>query len=104
LASEGDPSQLKVFVNTRLAEPYVEAEARTSEEELLVRREQYQAEIPDGFLILLGALDTQDDRLQFLVTGIGKGREMWLVETGAIWGSLATDAVSICITKSMIAS
>jgi len=66
-----------------------------SEEELLVRREEYQAEIPDGVLILLAALDTQDDRLQYLVTGNGKGREMWLIETGAIWGALATDAVSM---------
>ena len=60
LAGEGDPSQLKVFVNTRLAE------ARMSEDELLVRREEYQADIPDGVLILLAALDTQDDRLQYL--------------------------------------
>ena len=95
LAGEGDPSQLKVFVNTRLAEPYVEAEARMSEDELLVRSEEYQAEIPDGVLILLAALDTQDNRLQYLMTGIGKGREMWLIETGAIWGALATDAVSM---------
>ena len=52
-----------MFVNTRLAEPYVEAEARMSEDELLLRREEYQAEIPDGVLILLAALGTQDDRL-----------------------------------------
>jgi phage terminase large subunit GpA-like protein len=92
LAAEGDPSQLKVWVNTRLAEAFVEKQPETSEDELLVRREPYSAEIPDGVLILLAAIDTQDDRLVYQIAGVGAGRELWLIEYGAIWGDLNTGA------------
>ncbi len=92
LADEGDSSWLRVIVNTRFAECFVEAEARMNEDDLLGRREEYEAEIPDGVLILLASVDSQDDRLCYQVSGIGRGREAWLIEYGTIWGDLATNA------------
>jgi phage terminase large subunit GpA-like protein len=42
--------------------------------------------IPKGILYLTAGADTQADRLVYLVVGWGKGRECWLLETGAIHG------------------
>src|SRR5215469_5920313 len=42
--------------------------------------------IPKGILYLTAGVDTQADRLVYLIVGWGKGRECWLVETGALHG------------------
>jgi phage terminase large subunit GpA-like protein len=44
------------------------------------------ATIPKGILYLTAGVDTQADRLVYLIVGWGKGRECWLVETGALYG------------------
>jgi phage terminase large subunit GpA-like protein len=44
------------------------------------------ATLPKGILYLTAGADCQADRLVYLIVGWGKGRECWLVETGAIHG------------------
>jgi phage terminase large subunit GpA-like protein len=44
------------------------------------------ATLPKGILYLTVGADCQADRLIYLVVGWGKGRECWLIETGAIHG------------------
>jgi phage terminase large subunit GpA-like protein len=94
LKHRGDVSQLKVFVNTRLSEPWQEENFEEGERlpDLLESAETYDAEVPAGVLTLLGSIDSQDDRLEYLVLGVGPVREYWLIETGVIWGNLITDA------------
>ena len=41
------------------------------------RRETYEAELPDGVLVLTCGVDTQDDRLEYEVLGHGRWGEKW---------------------------
>lgn len=86
LESKNDPEKLKVFVNTVLGETWEERGEIEDESVLLDRREEYQADLPDGVLILTLAVDTQDDRLEYEVIGWGYGEESWGIEKGIIWG------------------
>lgn len=77
----GDKSTMHTWENTTLGEPLepergdgVEAPA------LLLRRESFAAPVPAGVALLTRAVDTQDDRLEVLVTGWGPGEESWLIE------------------------
>jgi phage terminase large subunit GpA-like protein len=91
-AEEGDPTKLRVWKNLSAAEPWTQAEDPLRENELLARAEEYPAELPEGVRTILGAIDTQDDRLPFLVAGIGKGKQVWLLEYGTVVGRLESDA------------
>lgn len=86
LESKKDPEKFKVFVNTVLGESWEERGEIDDETILLDRRDEYEAEMPDGVLILTMAVDTQDDRLEYEVVGWGKGEESWGIEKGIIWG------------------
>jgi len=86
LESKNDPELFKVFVNTVLGESWEERGEIDDESILLDRREEYEAELPDGVLILTLAADTQDDRLEYEVIGWGHGEESWGIEKGVIWG------------------
>jgi len=86
LESKDDPERFKVFVNTVLGEPWEERGEIEDETALLERREVYEAELPDGVLILTMAVDVQDDRLEYEVVGWGRDEESWGIEKGTIWG------------------
>jgi phage terminase large subunit GpA-like protein len=91
LSQEGDHSKLKVFVNTRLAEPWTAPSVQIDEADILSRREYFSAELPDGIKLLLASIDSQDASLEYLVAGIGRRRELWLLERSSIPGDLAKD-------------
>lgn len=86
LESKDDPERFKVFVNTILGETWEERGDIEDEGVLMSRREKYDAEVPDGVLILTMAVDTQDDRLEYEVAGWGRNEESWGIEKGIIWG------------------
>lgn len=44
---------------------------------LLSRRERYNADLPDGVLLVTAGVDVQDDRFEVEITGWGKGYESW---------------------------
>jgi phage terminase large subunit GpA-like protein len=94
LDSKDDPFTLQVFVNTVLGEVWNDAEeaAPVSTNELVERREDYK-EPPDGCLILLGTIDTQDDRLEMEIRGFGVGLETWGISYNVIYGSPALPQV-----------
>lgn len=46
----------------------------------LKRREKYEDELPDGVLALTAAVDTQDNRLEYEITGWGIGEEQWSIK------------------------
>lgn len=79
-----DPEELKVFVNTVLGIPYEEKGEIETEDVLLKRRENYNADIPDGVLILTCGVDVQGDRLEYEIVGWGKGEESWGIQRGFI--------------------
>ncbi len=52
----------------------------------MARREEYEAELPEGVLVLTCGVDTQDDRLEFEVVGHGHFGETWGIRKGVIMG------------------
>ena len=73
----GLTDSLKVFVNTSLGETWEERGDGADDEELLKRRELYQADIPNGVLLLTAGVDVQDDRLEYEIVGWTRGYESW---------------------------
>lgn len=73
----GDFAKLKAFINTQLAETWKEHAAALDADALMARREPYAAEVPAGALVLLMGVDTQDDRLEVEVFGLGPDNETW---------------------------
>jgi len=93
LNAQGDPSLLQVFYNTVLAQTWEERGDRLDATTLAMRRELYAAEVPAGVGVLTAAVDVQDDRLELLVVGWGRGEEAWIVAHHKIWGDPQGDSV-----------
>ena len=91
--AKGDPEREKVVVNTRFGEPYERARSYDNVDKLLARREPYNAERPDGVLILTAAVDVQDNRLEYEIVGWGEEEECWGIKKGIILGAPDTAAV-----------
>lgn len=91
--AKGDPEREKVVVNTRFGEPYERTRSYDDIDKLMARREPYNAELPDGVLILTAAVDVQDNRLEYEIVGWGEEEECWGIKKGIILGAPDTPAV-----------
>jgi phage terminase large subunit GpA-like protein len=77
-----NPELLKAFMNMTLAETWDDERGtpRVVEDELMKRREHYPRTpggtmvLPDGVTVLTAGVDMQDDRIELVVKGYGKGR------------------------------
>lgn len=87
LEAKGDPTREKVVMNTRFGEFYAQQGAFEDYQQFIRRREKYGADLPDGVLLLTGAVDTQDNRLEYEITGWGYGEECWGICKGVILGA-----------------
>ncbi|WP_199846829.1 terminase gpA endonuclease subunit, partial [Acidaminococcus fermentans] len=67
-------------------EPYEREVNTTAVDTLLARREDYDAELPDGVLLLTAAVDTQDNRLEYEIVGWGADEECWGIKKGVLPG------------------
>jgi phage terminase large subunit GpA-like protein len=80
-ADAGDLSELKVFVNTVLAETFEEHGQALAEHELRKRVEQYPLRtVPAGGLLLVASVDVQGNRVEVLVVAVGRGEESWRID------------------------
>lgn len=86
IQSQGQPEKLKVFVNTRLAELWEEATSSVDLEDLVARREEYDAEAPAGVLVVTVGVDVQDDRLELETVGWGRRGESWSLDYRVLYG------------------
>ena len=86
LEAKDDPAKLQVVFNTKLGELWEDRGDLASEDEMLSRREHYEADLPDGVLALTCGVDTQDDRLEYEVVGHGFFKETWGIRKGYILG------------------
>lgn len=94
LEAKGDPLLLQVFINTVLGESWEHMGSDTTpKHELMARRELYDAEVPEGVVLLTAGVDVQDNRLEFEITGWGKNEESWMIRYGIIDGDPAQPAV-----------
>jgi phage terminase large subunit GpA-like protein len=87
----GDESLMKVFCNTRLAEPYRILGKRVDVDLYDERRERYDchaadADVPDGVVLVTAAIDTHDTALLYELVGWGRGKESWGLEYGMVAG------------------
>ncbi len=88
-----DRKGLQEFVNLRLGQPFVEHQQTIAVEYLERRREYYDAEVPEGVLLLTAGVDVQDDRLEMEVVGWGVGKESWGIQYFIAMGSPGDAAV-----------
>lgn len=82
----GNTRKLQVVYNTRFGELWEDRGGLEDEESVMARREVYEAELPEGVLVLTCGVDTQDDRLEFEVVGHGHFGESWGIKKGIIMG------------------
>lgn len=87
LDCQGKPKELQAFTNTVLAETWEEEGTSLEPSELYRRRERYAAEVPADVLIITGAFDVQDDRIEFLAVGWGENEEAWPIDHRVLWGN-----------------
>ena len=86
-----DTEDLKVFINTTLGECWDETELDgegADEETLGKRAEHYDADIPDGVLLLTAAVDVQKDRFEIEVRGWARDYETWGIYKTELYGDL----------------
>lgn len=81
-----DVQKLKVVYNTLFGELWEERTDIEGEDTIMTRRENYNAELPDGILVLTCGVDTQDNRLEYEVVGHGHFGETWGIKKGIIKG------------------
>lgn len=86
LEAKDDPEKLKTVYNTLFGELWEDRGDLEDEDEMLARREEYEADLPDGVLCLTCGVDTQDNRLEYEVVGYGQFGENWGIEKGYIIG------------------
>lgn len=88
-----DSAKLQVVYNTQFGELWEERGDIASEDDVMARREVYEAEVPDGVLLLTCGVDTQDDRLEYEVVGHRRFGETWGIKKGVILGRPDTEEV-----------
>ena len=81
------PGTLKTFVNTTLGEAWAEKEGDKVDSEVLAMRREPYTQPPEGVLMVLMTVDTQDDRLEVEFIGFGKGDESWGLDRLALRGN-----------------
>jgi phage terminase large subunit GpA-like protein len=93
-AQSGDISKLKAFTNTTLGECWALEVEKTDADQLQGRAEPHElGMVPMGCLQLLAGLDTQDNRIEVVVWGYGRGCEIWLVDHKIFYGNPSEDQV-----------
>lgn len=86
LEAKDDPEKLKTVYNTLFGKLWEDRGDLEDEDGMLERREEYEAELPEGCLCLTCGVDTQDNRLEYEVVGYGFHEENWGIEKGIING------------------
>jgi len=83
LMNAGNSSEMRTWKNTLDAQPWEEdyTSVKIKHHDLMDRREKYKAQVPEGVYLLVAGVDTQDDRYEIEVLGIGKHGETWSIET-----------------------
>jgi phage terminase large subunit GpA-like protein len=81
-----DINLLRVFVNQVCAKPFKITGDEVAYRPLMARKENYNAEVPDGGLVITAGVDVQKDRIECEVVAWGLSEESWSLEYTAIQG------------------
>jgi phage terminase large subunit GpA-like protein len=82
-----NPEKKQVFTNTFLGLPFDTGGETVAYDYLQRRAEDYEAEVPDGVLLIVMAVDVQKHYLRYEIQGYGKDEERWGLYNGRIDGS-----------------
>lgn len=82
---------LITFVNTTLGETWEDDEGEKVEWEHLHARREIWDHLPARVVVLVGGIDTQDDRYEGRVWAYGPGEESWLVDRWILYGDPASE-------------
>lgn len=74
------PETLKTFVNTSLGESFEITGESLDYENLHANQEVYEAELPDGVLVVTAGVDVQQNRIEVEVLGHGMAGETWSID------------------------
>ena len=94
LAAQGNPEELKAFVNTWLAEWWDDREAEGLDQHEIAKRRETWLEVqaadalPVGVALVTLGVDVQKDRLEYELVGWGAGEESWSLRYGRIYGDI----------------
>lgn len=86
LEARGNAARENVVYNTRFGLSYRLRGEYDDENVFLDRREDYDAEIPSGVLLLTAAVDVQANRLEYEIVGWGAEFERWGILRGIVRG------------------
>lgn len=86
-----DTQELRVFVNTRLAESWEDRGIRVDPLGLSQRAEPLDAPYPEQIRYVTLGVDVQEDRLEVTALGIGAGWELWILDHRQILGDPLAD-------------
>lgn len=92
----GDNTLMKTFINTTLGLSFEEKVEKTNIDVLRDRAKvaRYTKGIlPMGCLLLLAGCDTQNDRIEVVVWGYGRGMQTWCVEYVIFYGNPSENAI-----------
>jgi phage terminase large subunit GpA-like protein len=99
LASKSDPAKRKTFITERLGEWWKPYKKELSVDNLFNRREEYEADVPRGTLVITIGADVQPDRIECEAIGYGRDYESWSIEKKVIYGNPAEDSIDDGIWK-----
>lgn len=94
LRAKDNPATLQTFVNLVLGEAWRETADDLDEHELAARRETFGLpdRIPSEVLVITAGVDCQDDRLELVILGHGKGEQTFILGHSVIWGAIDADS------------
>lgn len=93
LMKRGNDKKLKTWTNTRAGKVWEQQYEKLEVDFLLDKKEEYEYEVPNGVLILIAAVDTQDNRLELEVIGFGVNDEKWSIDRQIFMGDPAQTEV-----------
>jgi phage terminase large subunit GpA-like protein len=94
LEKKDDQQQLKTFINTSLAETWIEKGEAPPWKTLYERREEFPVgRVPRGGLFLTAGADVQKDRIEIQVVAWGRRKENWSVDYIVIPGDTSREEV-----------
>jgi phage terminase large subunit GpA-like protein len=93
IRAKDNPATLQTFVNLVLGEPWREAQDDLDENDLAAKREPFGLpdRIPSEVLVITAGVDCQDDRLEIVFLGHGKGDATFILGHSVIWGAIDAD-------------
>lgn len=83
--SKDVPELLMNFINSWLAEPWEQTEAKMNADKVLERQSEYEeGVVPDGTLIITGGVDVQRDRFYYTIRAWGTSMTSWNIAHGVV--------------------